>query len=98
MAVDISGRVFKTGMKLDYTPKMIHFNPERMHKVKKISCGMRYYAVLDTENNIHCFGKMFKEKATEQFDGFGIYDADKLFEGGTVLDLQMRYNVLGALI
>ena len=53
MAKDSKGRVYKTGLKIDYTPKLINFNKERMHHVKSLACGMRYYAVLDDENNIH---------------------------------------------
>lgn len=98
MALDSKGRVYKTGLKIDYTPKRINFNPQWMKKVKILACGMRHYALLDIENRIHCFGNMFKEKATEQYDGFGIFDAEKIFDSGTVLDLQMKYEVLGALV
>ena len=70
IAKDSKGRVYKTGLKIDYTPKLINFNKERMQNARIIACGMRYYAVIDEENNIHCFGKMFKEKSTEQYDGF----------------------------
>jgi hypothetical protein len=98
LASDSKGRVFKTGLKIDYVPKLVQFNRERMQRPKILACGMRYYAVLDHENIIHCFGKIFKEKATEQFDGFGIYDAEKIFDSGRVLDLQMKYEVLGALV
>lgn len=59
---------------------------------------MRYYAVLDDENNIHCFGKIFKDKATEEYDGFEIFDGEKIFDQGKILDLQMKYEVLGALV
>lgn len=98
MAQDTKGRVYKTGLKIDYVPKLIEFNRERMPKAKILACGMRYYAVIDYENNIHCFGKIFKDKAKEEFDGFGIYDAEKIFDQGKVLDLQMKYEVLGALV
>ena len=98
MAKDSKGRVYKTGLKIDYTPKLINFNKERMHHVKSLACGMRYYAVLDDENNIHCFGKIFKDKSSEQYDGFQIFDGEEIFDKGKILDLQMKYEVLGALI
>lgn len=48
---------------------------------------MRYYAVLDSDNQIHCFGKIFKEVSTEEYDGFAIFDAEKIFDSGKVLEL-----------
>jgi len=98
MASDSEGRVYKTGLKIDYVPKLINFNSKRMEKVKQLACGMRYYAVLDHENNIHCFGKIFKDKATEEYDGFEVFDGEKIFDQGQILDLQMKYEVLGALV
>jgi alpha-tubulin suppressor-like RCC1 family protein len=98
LAKDSKERVYKTGLKIDYTPKLINFNHERMEKARILACGMRYYAVVDNENNIHAFGKLFKEKTDEQYDGFEIYDSDKLFDSGKILDLTMKYEVLGALV
>lgn len=60
MAKDSKGRIYKTGLKIDYTPKLIRFNKQRLETACQLSCGMRYYAVLDNENKIHCFGKIFK--------------------------------------
>lgn len=47
MAKDSKGRIYKTGLKIDYTPKLINFNKQRMENAKIIACGMRYYAVVD---------------------------------------------------
>lgn len=98
MALDSKGRVYKTGLKIDYTPKLINFNPERMVKAKTLACGMRYYAVIDHENNIHTFGRIFKQQAAEQYDGFEVHDVEQVFGSCKLLDIQMRYEALGALV
>ena len=41
---------------------------------------------------------MLKEKAEEEYDGFGVYDGNDLFDEGEVLDLQMKYETFGALV
>ena len=58
-----------------------------MEKAKILACGMRYYAVLDYENNLHCFGKIFKDKSQEQYDGFEIFDGEEIFSKGKILDI-----------
>ena len=42
--------------------------------------------------------KILKEKAEEEYDGFGIYSGEDLFDDGQVLDLQMKYETFGALV
>jgi len=87
MAMDSLGRIYKTGLKMDYYPKLIQFNTDRMHKAKQLACGMRYYAVLDDDNQIHCFGRIFKDNIKEEYDGFKVFDAQKIFDQGHVLNL-----------
>jgi len=65
MAYDMKGRVFKTGLKIDYTPKLVAFDRDLMKNPAQLSCGLRQYSVLDDENNLHCFGKMFSVKAEQ---------------------------------
>jgi len=98
---DNEGHIFKTGQKIDYTPKLVNFNSDRLpsNANVRMSCGRAHYVVLDQDsNNIHCFGKIFKEKAEEEYDGFGNYDCDALFEQGKVEDIQMKYEIFGALV
>ena len=98
---DRDNRFYKTGLKIDYTPRLIKFDNEVLPSTSqyRLMCGRKHYVVLDeTNNTMHVFGNVFKTKAEEEYDGFGVYDCDKLFDGGKVIDLEMKYEVFGALI
>ncbi len=81
---DYKNRIFKTGMKLDYTPKKIMWNPELLQddKIQHIACGRRHYVIVDSDRNMHCFGKVVNAKPIGNHDSFEVFDADQLFEGG----------------
>jgi len=83
---DHKNRIYKTGLKIDYTPKLINFNKDLLEseKVNLIACGRRHYVVLDTDNNMHVVGKVVNTKPIGNHDGFDVYDADQLFDGGSV--------------
>ena len=62
-----------------------------------MGCGRNHYAFVDSGNQFHCFGNIFKAKAEEQVDGYGIYDSEELFDGNKIVDLQMKYETFGVL-
>ena len=98
MVLDQHNRLFQTGLKIDWSPKMVNLNRERIGgKIELISCGVNHYAFADSENNLHCFGAVVKTRAEEQYDGYGIYDGDELFDGNKIVDLQMKYETFGVL-
>ena len=37
------------------------------------------------------WGNVFKEKPQKESEGFGLYFADSLFDGGKVKELSMKY-------
>jgi len=39
-----------------------------------------------------------KQKAEEQYDGYGIYDGHEIFDGNKIVDLQMKYQTFGVLV
>jgi hypothetical protein len=88
---DHKNRIYKTGLKLDYTPKAIKFNPELLDssKIDLIACGRRHYVILDTDHNMHSIGKIVSTKPIGNHDGFDVHDADQLFDGGRVKQLSM---------
>ena len=67
-------------------------------KIELLGCGRNHYAFSDSGNNLHCFGTVVKGAAEEQFDGYGIYDGDTLFDGNKMVDLQMKYEMFGVLV
>ena len=83
---DHKNRVYKTGLKLDYTPKLIKFSEDLLpaDKIKTLACGKRHYVVLDADNNLHTIGPVFKDSSESSHDGFSVHDGDKLFDGGKV--------------
>ncbi len=97
---DHKNRVYKTGLKLDYTPKLIKFNEDLLpnDKIKQLACGKRHYIVLDTDNNLHTIGPVFKDSTESSHDGFSVHDGDKLFDGGKVRNLSVQYEIYGAVV
>jgi alpha-tubulin suppressor-like RCC1 family protein len=87
-------------MKIDYTPKLCVFNPELLDtsKVIELACGRAHYVIVDSDNNLHTYGKLFKQKAEHEHEGFEVHDGDELFDGGKVKQLSMDYEIFGALV
>ncbi len=97
---DSKNRVYKTGMKIDYTPKLCRFSPELLEadKIRELACGRAHYVILDADNQLHISGKVLKSKAESTHEGFEVHDADELFDGGRVTQLSMDYEIFGALV
>lgn len=97
---DHKNRLFKTGLKLDYTPKYCRFNQDLLknENIDLIACGRTHYVILDKENNMHTFGKIIKTTPIANHEGFDVHDADKLFDGGRVKQLSMQYEIFSALV
>lgn len=99
---DIQNRIFKTGLKIDYSPKLIHFDSKLLSgdKIEHIDCGRRHYVVADSDRNLHVHGKIIgsSHDVLGTHDNFDVYDADKLFDNGKVKQLSMQYEVYGVLV
>lgn len=98
MALDHKNRLFQTGLRIDWTPKFVKLNRERIEgKIEMLGCGRNHYSFVDSGNNLHCFGSMIKKTADEQYDGYSIYEGDEIFEGNKIKDLQVKYETFGVL-
>ena len=103
LVMDSNDRFFKTGLKIDWAPKMCNVNSERIEDgVRQLAAGKSHYTILDNKNKLHVYGSqtILKEKAEDEFDhdGFKVFQGEDIFDDGQVLDLQMKYEVLGALV
>lgn len=69
---DSKNNVYKTGLKIDYVPKLCKFDETLLpkDKITAMQCGRQHYVMLDSDNNIHTIGTVFKEKAEKSHDGF----------------------------
>lgn len=48
---DHEDRVFKTGLKIDWNPRMAALNKEKIAgEIKLMSCGRQHYVLLDSKN------------------------------------------------
>lgn len=97
---DEEGGIYKTGLKLDYTPKKIKLMEEFSDPktLAGMTCGRRHYVLWNTNDQLMVWGGVFKEKAEKSVDGFGLYYGSQLFEGGNIRQLSMKYGIFGALI
>ena len=99
MIKDQNNHIYKVGLKLDYTPKMLKFDPEIPGEtITKMGCGRRHYVLLNENNKLLVWGSVFKEKPVKEIDGFGLHFGDQLFEGKKVKDLSVKYSIYGALV
>lgn len=100
LLVDENSNIYKTGLKLDYSPKQVNIFSEEFPKeqVAELACGRRHYVVRSSDNKLMVWGNVFKEKPAKEQDGFGLYFGNQLFEEGKVLQLSMKYSIFGALV
>ncbi len=96
---DVNNSIYKTGLKLDYSPKQLQFFDEfNKEDVKQLMCGRKHYVILNKHNQMMVWGSVFKEKPQKESDGFGLYFGDSLFDGGKIRYLSMKYGIFGALV
>jgi len=96
---DSSNNLYKTGLKLDYSPKKINLSDDfKADSITHLACGRRHYAAVNSKNQIITWGSVFKAKSTENEEGFDLYYVDDIFEGGKIVDISMKYSIFGALI
>ena len=92
LVMDSNNRFFKTGLKIDWAPRMCNVNNERIEDgVRQLAAGKSHYTILDNKNKLHVYGSqtILKEKAEDEFDhdGFKVFQGEDLFDDGQVLDL-----------
>ena len=99
LVLDNKQRLFQTGMKIDWSPKCVNLNYDKINgKIEMLASGRGHYVLVDSENFVHCFGKIFKKESQDQFDGYEIYDGDDIFDGGKISQLSMKYETFGAVV
>ncbi len=99
MILDTDGNVYKTGLKLDYTPKKINLSEDfSSENIDIIACGRKHYAVINRKNQILTWGNVFKALPDATEDGFGMHYGEDIFDGGKVKQLSMKYSIFGAIV
>ena len=101
LAIDSENRIYKTGLKIDFVPKLINFNEELLPKVadKYLACSERQYIVLDkTNEKIHATKGVFAQKSATDHEAFYVYSTKELFNEGRVESLSMKYDCFGAIV
>lgn len=101
LACDSKGRVYKTGLKIDFLPKMINFNPDLLPLdcEKYLACSERQFIVLDkTNEKVHASKGVFANKSATEHEGFFVYDTKEIFNEGKVQSLSMKYDCFGAIV
>lgn len=99
MMLSEDNAIYKTGLKMDYTPKRMIFEEDYdMSSIKQIACGSKHYLMVNEPQDILAWGNMFKQKAEKEDLTFHKYNAASLFEEGDIIDLSMRYGTFGAIV
>ena len=95
---DVDGNVYKTGLRLDYTPKMINLasNDEYSQNIAAMACGRKHYALVNDNNQMFVWGNVFKDKSEVNVDGFNLYFGDTMFQDEKIINLSMKYGLFGA--
>ena len=96
---DVKNRIYKTGLKLDYSPKLLNFDDDfSTENITAMGCGRKHYVLLNKDNKLLVWGNVFKEKPIKESEGFGLYFGDNIFNGGKVVDLSLKYSIYGAIV
>ena len=95
---DEFGNAWKTGLRLDYNPKMINLaaDSEYDQNVASIACGRKHYVLVNNDNQMFIWGSVFKNNSSVKVDGFDLYYGDDLFEDQKCINLSMKYGLFGA--
>jgi len=61
---DEQGLIYKTGLKLDFSPKEISMLPEFVEPdvIEGMTCGRKHYVLWNKHNQLLVWGSVFKEK------------------------------------
>ena len=66
MVLDHKNRLYQTGLKIDWNPKFVRLNRDRIEgQIELLGCGRNHYAFVDGGNNLHTFGTVIKSAAEE---------------------------------
>jgi alpha-tubulin suppressor-like RCC1 family protein len=66
LVLDSQQRLFQTGLKIDWSPKCVSLDQDKINgKIEMIASGRGHYVFVDSENYVHSFGKIFKEKSSD---------------------------------
>ena len=96
---DEEDQVYKTGLKIDYTPKRFELDPQFAGSaIKGMQCGRKHYVLWNDDNKLLVWGNIIKEAPVSKTDGFGLHYGESLFEGGKIRELSMKYGIFGAVI
>lgn len=91
--------MYKTGLKLDYVPKLLTFDDDfSIENIIDMGCGRKHYVILNKDNKLLVWGNVFKEKPVKETNGFGLYFGNNHFNGGKVTNLSLKYSIYGALV
>lgn len=99
---DLEDDIYMVGQKIQYTPKKLNFDPEILDtkEVDLMACGRKHYVLVTRNNKILVWGDMFKDKVDkfQYSEGFNTYDGNVLFDDGKIKQLDVKYNIFGALV
>ena len=60
---DENNQIYKTGLKLDYSPRPLNFDSDfTVDNVTALACGRKHYVILNDDNKLLVWGNVFKEK------------------------------------
>ncbi len=106
---DESGKIFRTGLKLNYTPAEMKLPKEfKFGKIQKIFCGRKHYTLLDgiisgsiiggvDSNNLLWWGSFISKGHEEGMTKLRMLNGTEIFNG-KILDMSTKYSVYAAVI
>lgn len=96
---DDEGKIWKTGLKLDYNPKVINLEQHKdlSHNIQLMATGRKHHVLVNEHNQLFIWGNVIKEKSSTYVDGFNLYYGDSLFNEEKIVSLSMKYGLFGAI-
>lgn len=96
---DSEGNLWKTGLKLDYTPTKIELSIQ--NKPKQFFSGRSFYCMIDNQNNVYQWGNLFNRKSTEdkgdEMD-MVLIKSKEIFGDLEIKEISSKFTLSGALL
>lgn len=91
---------------MHYEPKKLNFDEDVLDisDVKIIASGKRNYTIVTSDNQLLIWGNVIKLDKDEQPDmdsqseGFSSFNGNRLFDDSTILQMEVKNNIFGALV
>ena len=94
---DKNGTTWKTGLEKFNLPYRFTLlaNSKYNHRINMLACGANSYVLVNEDGELFTWGDVFNKQSNTEVNGFYYYPSKFFFGNERILDISMKYNMLG---